>query len=162
VQPALVGGLVMGVMSALPLINTLNVCCCLWVVSGGLVATYVLQQNQSTPMSAGQGAVVGLLAGLVGAVIVTVISIPISFLVAPVERALADRVLAMSGNLPPELRQMLESYGEPRTDVGLVGQFLLRAVGFFIMLMVGAVFSTLGGLLGVALFTSRPAPAQTE
>ena len=151
----------MGVMSALPLINTLNLCCCLWVVSGGLVATYILQQNQSTPLSAGQGAIVGLLAGLAGALIMTVISIPIGFLIAPVERALADRVLAMAGNLPPELRQMLESYGEPRTDVGLVCQFLLRIVGFIIMLVVGAVFSTLGGLLGVALFASRPAPAPT-
>ena len=40
-QPALAGGLVMGVLSALPLISALNACCCLWVVSGGLVAAYV-------------------------------------------------------------------------------------------------------------------------
>ena len=35
-QPALVGGLVMGVLSALPLVNLGNLCCCFWVVSGGL------------------------------------------------------------------------------------------------------------------------------
>ena len=35
------GGLVMGVLSALPLVGPFgNACCCLWVVSGGLVAAY--------------------------------------------------------------------------------------------------------------------------
>ena len=38
VQPALYGGLVMGVLSALPLISAGNFCCCMWVISGGLVA----------------------------------------------------------------------------------------------------------------------------
>ena len=58
----------MGVLSALPLINAGNVCCCLWVVSGGVVAAYVLQQNQTAPITPGDGALVGLLAGLIGAV----------------------------------------------------------------------------------------------
>ena len=33
-QPALFGGLFIGVLSALPLINIGN-CCCLWVIGGG-------------------------------------------------------------------------------------------------------------------------------
>jgi hypothetical protein len=37
-QPALIGGLVTGVLSALPFVNILNACCCLWVVTGGVVA----------------------------------------------------------------------------------------------------------------------------
>ena len=68
-QPALIGGVVMGVLSALPIITAGNVCCCLWVVSGGVVAAYLLQQNQTTPITPGDGALVGLLAGLVGALV---------------------------------------------------------------------------------------------
>ena len=34
-QPALYGGLFIGVLSALPLINIGN-CCCLWVIGGGV------------------------------------------------------------------------------------------------------------------------------
>ena len=152
----------MGVMSALPLVNTLNVCCCLWVVSGGLVAAYVLQQNQSAPITAGDGALVGFLAGITGALVMFIVSIPISFLVAPMERAIVQRALSMSGNMPPELRQFFESYGEPRTDLGLVGQFVIRLVGLFIFLIVGAVFSTLGGLLGSALFRKTAPPATVD
>lgn len=148
----------MGVLSALPLINTLNVCCCLWVVSGGLVAAYVFQQNQSAPMSVGDGALVGFLAGITGAAVLFVVSIPINYLVAPMERALVQRVLSMSGNMPPEMRQLLENLGEPRTDIGFLGQLVVRFVGFFFIVVVGAVFSTLGGLLGAALFRRSPPP----
>ena len=40
----------MGVLSALPLVAAGNLCCCLWVVSGGAIAAYLLQQNQSAPL----------------------------------------------------------------------------------------------------------------
>ena len=65
-QPALVGGVIMGVLSALPFVAGGNLCCCLWVVSGGAIAAYLFQQNQSTPIATGDGALVGLLAGLIG------------------------------------------------------------------------------------------------
>ena len=107
-QPALYGGLVMGVLSSLPLISAGNVCCCLWVVGGGLVAAYVLQQRQATPITPADGALVGLLAGIFGAFVGLLISIPISFLVAPMERQIVQRVLENSGNMPPEFREMME------------------------------------------------------
>ncbi len=46
-QPALLGGLVLGVLSALPIVSIGNVCCCLWVISGGVLAAYLLQRNQA-------------------------------------------------------------------------------------------------------------------
>src|SRR5260221_7220493 len=85
-QPYLVGGLVIGVLSALPIISAGNLCCCLWIVSGGMVAAYLLQQNQAAPITPGDGAWVGLLAGLVGAFVHLVLSIPITLLVAPLQR----------------------------------------------------------------------------
>lgn len=142
----------MGVLSALPLVNTLNVCCCLWVVTGGVIAAYFLQQNQSSPVSAGDGAIVGFLAGLVGSLVMFLLSIPIGMLIAPFERQMVERALSMSTNLPPELRGVLESYGEPRTDLGFIGQAILRIIAAFIFLIIGSIFSTIGGLLGAAIF----------
>jgi hypothetical protein len=146
----------MGVLSALPLINTLNLCCCLWVVSGGVVAAYVFQQNQAVPMTAGEGALCGFLAGIAGAIIMFILSIPIGLIVAPMERAMVQRALGMSGGMPPELRRLLESYSESRTEIGVIGQVMVRLFGLFVFLMVGVVFSTLGGLLGTALFRKTP------
>jgi hypothetical protein len=160
-QPALIGGLVMGVLSALPLINTGNLCCCLWVVSGGAVAAYMLQQNQTQPITPGDGALVGLFAGLIGAGVYFVVSIPISMLLEPMQRAMVQRTLEMSGNMPPAVRQMLEQYAEPRTAIGFMGRAFFRLVGFVFMLFIGAIFSTLGGLLGAAIF-KKSAPPQPQ
>jgi hypothetical protein len=149
-QPALIGGAVMGVLSALPLIAAGNACCCLWVVSGGLVAAYVLQQNQSAPITPGDGALVGLLAGLTGTVIYAVLSIPISIMLAPLEQVVLQRLAETAGTMPPQFR-------------GYVGGFVGRSIGLVfgivVMFFAGSLFSTLGGLLGAALFARRPPSA---
>ena len=68
-QATLIGGLVVGVLSALPVVSAGNLCCCAWVVAGGMVAVYLAQQGQSAPLSRGEAAQLGCLAGLTGAVI---------------------------------------------------------------------------------------------
>ena len=37
---------VLGVLSALPIVNIGNACCCLWVIAGGVAAAYLLQNNR--------------------------------------------------------------------------------------------------------------------
>jgi hypothetical protein len=142
-QPALIGGAVMGALSALPLISAGNVCCCLWIVSGGAVAAYVLQQNHETTVTPGDGALAGLLAGIVGAFIYLVLSIPITILMAPMERVMMERILRNAGSVPPEFRNYVG------TNIGTAFRV---AVGFLFMLVCGCIFSTLGGLLGAVLF----------
>jgi hypothetical protein len=143
----------MGVLSALPLIAAGNLCCCLWVVSGGLVAAYVFQKNQPTPMTQGDGALVGLLAGVAGALVYLVISIPIAFLVAPMEREVLQRLMESSGRMPPEFRAFVSSGAAH--GAGLV-------IGFVVMLVLGAIFSTIGGLVGSVLFRKSAPPAATD
>src|SRR5436309_14079254 len=96
----------MGVLSALPLVGPFgNACCCLWVVSGGLVAAYFLQQNHVMPITPADGALVGLLAGLIGAGVHVAVSIPLDVLLGPMERAMALRFVE---NLPPDIRDVFE------------------------------------------------------
>lgn len=150
-QPAIFGGLVMGVLSALPIVSAGNLCCCLWVVSGGIVAAYILQQNQPTPITQGDGAFVGLLAGICGAFVYLVISIPITLLIAPMERLAMQRLVELGGGMPPEFREYVGRY---------VGGGLRLVFGFMIMLCLGAIFSTIGGLVGAIIFR-KPLPPGT-
>ncbi len=147
-QPALVGGLVMGVLSALPIISAGNICCCLWIVSGGLVAAYLLQQNSPTPITQSDGAITGLLAGLAGAGVYLVVSIPITLLVAPLQHQVLQRLMDRANNMPPEFREYMSGY---------VGGVIGLLFGFVFMLIMGAIFSTIGGLLG-AVFFRKPVP----
>ena len=83
----------MGVLSALPIISVGNTCCCLWVVGGGFVAAYLQQQMQDVPISPADGALIGLLAGLAGAVVYLIISVPIDLVLGPLEREMMRRIV---------------------------------------------------------------------
>ena len=147
-QPALFGGLVMGLLSGLPFISAGNCICCLWVILGGAVGSYVLQQRRETPITAADGAVVGLLSGVIGSVVYLLVSIPITLLMAPFQQQMFERVID-SGELPPEVEQFLSS--------GFTG-FLALIWGFFAMLAAGIVFATIGGVIGALIF-KKPQPA---
>lgn len=153
-QPALLGGLVIGVLSALPVISMGNCLCCLWVILGGLVATYMLQQGQSTAVDLADGALVGVFAGLIGAVVGTALSIPIQWVMGSMGSDTLQRVLDQGGgDMPPEARAVLEQLG--RTGVGGALMF----AGFLLSLVINAIFGALGGMLGTAIFApSVPLP----
>ena len=151
----------MGVLSSLPLVSAGNVCCCLWVIGGGVLAAYLFQQNQAAPITPGDGALVGLLAGLIGAVVQAIVSVPINFLIGPMERAMVQRFVDMAGNMPPELRDMFDRYGNP--DAPAAAFFIVaKMFALMVWLCIGAVFSTLGGLLGALIFKKNLPPGTID
>ena len=156
-QPAIIGGLVVGVLSALPIVYLGN-CCCLWILSGGAVAAYVLQSNQSEPITPGDGALAGLLAGLTGAVIHFVLSIPIDILVGPWEQKFGMRLIEMTNN--PQMRDMVTRSMEESAQGGIAFLIVRRFGVLLLMLFIGGAFSTIGGLLGAMIFKKQPTPAQ--
>jgi hypothetical protein len=150
-QPALLGGVAIGVLSALPVIQLAN-CCCAWILFGGALSAYLMQQNYPQPIQTGDGAIVGLLAGVVGAFVWAIVSVPIGFALAPLESELAGRMMRDAGDMAPELRGFLENVaGRPVIGIGLI-------IGFFIMLCVCSVFGMLGGLFGALMFRKNQTP----
>jgi hypothetical protein len=161
-RAALIGGAVTGVLSALPLIYLGNLCCCLWVISGGVVAAFVLQQDQTGPITPADGALAGLLAGLAGACVHLVLAIPIDIVMAPMERAMAQRFFDMAGNMSPEMCDMFDRMSGSNIEMSIGIILIRRVVGFMFMLFIGAIFSTLGGLLGAVLFRKQAPPAPID
>jgi hypothetical protein len=151
-QPAFYGGLLIGVLSALPIVSAGNCCCCLWVVAGGMLAVYLRQQNSPFAVTSAEGALVGLLAGVIGAVVGVLISIPIDAMMGPFSRQLIERIINAQPDLPPEMRDAIE-----RTTAGGRGAAGL-AIKLLFMLITGTVFGMLGGLLGVAVFKKDAPP----
>jgi hypothetical protein len=151
-QPALLGGAVLGVLSALPFVNVAN-CCCIWVITGGVVAAWLMQQHHPLPVTAGDGATVGLLAGLFGAVVWAVLYLPIHAVTGSMQQRMIGRALSNAAELPPAVQQALE-----QAERG-GGSVVFLMIGFVFMLFVSAIFSTLGGLVGAMLF-QKTAPPQ--
>ena len=147
-QPILFGGLFIGVLSGLPIISIGN-CCCLWIISGGVLTAYLQQRDRSEPLALGEGALGGLLAGIAGAFVYLAVYIPISIVTAPLQRGAIEFMIDSGADMPPEVLEIIESFGSEGILVG-------AALGFAFMLIAGMIFSSLGGLFGALLF--RPSP----
>ena len=100
-QAALLAGIIFGALSAIPLVQLLNLCCCLWVVIGGAVAARTLiNRSPVFPVTSGEGALVGLLSGAIMSVIYLVVGIPLGLLA--------------SGSIVPLIEKFTESMNDPR------------------------------------------------
>ena len=152
IQPVVLAGLTLGVLSSLPIVSAGNCCCGLWFVSAGILAAWLMQQNQPLPMTLGDGALAGLGTGVVGTGVWAILYVPIHSVAGVWQRQLAERMIDSSADLPPNLRELFEStQGSGGLLIGLI-------FGFFFMLVVGVAFSTLGGLLGALLFRKDTPP----
>ncbi|MGE5813287.1 MAG: hypothetical protein ACM36C_02265 [Acidobacteriota bacterium] len=155
VQPAVLGGVFMGVLSALPFVSYANACCCLWIVVGGVLAAWLLQQNSPYAITTSDGAVVGLLSGVFGALI----GVVITALMAPFQRQLDlymfSRITQAMGDVPPFVEQVIEQ----RRSMPAVTVLSVIASLIF-SLIINPIFAMLGGLLGAVLFKKgAPPPA---
>jgi hypothetical protein len=147
-QAPLLGGLFIGVLSALPVVNC---CCCLWIVCGGVLAAYLDQQNDPRPITAGRGAWNGFLAGVIGAVVWLAVSMALDVVLAPMRERLASELIRVARDLPPDARAALESIGAS-SSAGYIFNFI-------VLLCAGGILSTLGGILGAAFFRNDVPPA---
>ena len=131
-KPALLGGLITGILSVIPFVSS---CCCIWAALGGLLATFLYIRSAPIPVSTGEGAVVGLLSGVVGSVIYIIIGLPLALVLgtgAQVEEAFRRSGVAV-----------------PVTGVALV---ILSALMVVCLLVV---FGVIGGLIAVPIFGKR-------
>jgi hypothetical protein len=146
-KPALIGGVLLGLLSVIPFVNSLNACCCLWAILGGMLASYLYVKNSPIPARPGDGAMLGALAGAIGAVISLILGIPISYAMGPTMRNMFLGILENVDRQQAELmRRQLEAAGD--SIVPVIINSLILAVLLF-------VFSVIGGLLGTALFEKR-------
>ena len=152
-QPAFWGGLFIGVLSALPIVQVGNCCCCLWIVTGGVLAAYLRQQQTPYAIQASEGALVGLMAGVFGGVLTVIISIPMHAITGPMQQRMLDWVLSANPDLPGEFRDAIQ---RASGDAALNPLSLAFSLVYY--LVVGMVFGMLGGLLGAAVFKKNAPP----
>jgi hypothetical protein len=152
-QPALIGGIILGLLSAIPFVNLGNCFCCLWVVLGGAIAARILIKRSPLPITTGEGAIVGALAGVVGAVVSLVIGLPLSLLLPDLQIMMLNWFANMTNdpNVREQIRQAIE-----QSETQDIGQRFISGIFFwFIGAFFTIAFATLGGIIGVAMFEKR-------
>src|SRR5262249_44672417 len=156
IAPALIGGITLGLLSAIPGLNLGNACCCLWVLLGGAIAAKMLiNRSPVYPVQSGDGAVVGLLAGAVGSVVNLLIGIPLQLLFGQaIMLSFLEWMRNLTGqdpNATAQIDQAIRMYQNRPFAEALVQSLIYWLIGAVITMGFGA----LGGLLGVAFFEKR-------
>lgn len=130
-KPALLGGLIVGLLSAIPFVNY---CCCIWAIGGGALACFLYIKESPVPVRPGDGAMVGALAGVFGAVIYFIIGVPVAYFISGAA--------------------MEETFARMNVQIPFTGLLLFVVSG-----LIGGLFllvlSVLGGLIAVPIFEKR-------
>jgi hypothetical protein len=153
-KPALIGGLISGILSAIPIINLLNTCLCLWAWVGGAVAAKLLIDRTPRIVTSKDGAKIGLFSGLLASAIVLLIAMPLTLW--QMGQSLQGVPAFMSSS--PEAQQLLERIQNDAT-FKILFSFVIAFINSVFILG----FTVLGGVVGVALFEKRknqPPPPQ--
>lgn len=160
-QPALIGGIALGVASAIPKLGYVNCACCALVIGGGFLAAYLYLRNApSTPEAPyGAGAVLGLLTGAIGAVVTKILSRIFEWLFPSSQLDLAQLEEELSrSEVPPEVQDKILDF----ISTIISGGFVIVLISFLILLIVFTIFALIGSLIGVAVLHKKPAPTPSS
>ena len=148
-KPSLLGGLALAVLSALPLISAGNILCCLWAQAGGGLSVWLLNKQRPGGLNYSDGALGGVLSGLIGAIITTVISIPIQMLVFTPETIAEMRAQFEKSELPPAWLDAMTRFMAPGFDLGRTLIILL------VYMIAFGLFAMIGGILMTAIIGKK-------
>jgi hypothetical protein len=136
-MPALIGGAVVGILSAIfsaiP-IPFVGFCCCLWAIGGGVLAVMLYVKKSPTPVSIGEGAILGAMAGGIGGAIYFVLATIIGLVIG-------------AAAYEAQMRQ----YGGSVPVSGLVLVILGALIGAICLVAL----ATIGGVIGIPIFEKR-------
>ena len=148
-RPALIGGALIGIISAIPVINWINCFCCAGVIIGGILAVHLYNKNLAgLELTSSDGVTLGLMAGASGALISTVLT---SMITGGVKRQI-NRVLEYSSEMPPEVEDALLRVQE------MGGEMFFVIIGLIFSLVIFSIFGIIGGLIAVSVFKKKQLP----
>jgi len=153
-KPALIGGVLLGILSVVPVISLGNCLCCAWVIGGGVLSSYLYVKGSPVGVTLGRGVALGMLTGAIGALVDTVFSIPLQLLLSRLGMGASQEIQQMMEQIPqfpPELKRAVLSVLAGGKGIS----FLVVVVGALFKLAIYSVVAMIGGALGVAIFEKR-------
>jgi hypothetical protein len=148
-RPALIGGALIGIISAIPVLSLVNCFCCAGVIIGGILAVHLYHKNLGgLELTSSDGATLGLMAGASGALISTVLAAMMS---GGVKHQI-DKILEYSSEMPPEVEDALIRIQE------MGGDLFFTIAGLVFSLIIFSIFGIIGGLIAVSILKKKQLP----
>lgn len=148
------GALVIGILGT-SYLNFINFVCCLGVFIGSIVAVQQYTVLETPVIEAGDGAILGALAGVGGAVLGALFNLVLRPLGLDASSVMQESMMSMMGEMQgqqgmsPEMMQQYQQGGG-------IGGFLM---GLAFSLVIYAIIGAIGGALGTAIFGEDEQPS---
>ncbi len=149
-MPALYGGIIMGVISTVPVLSLVNCLCCAGVMFGGFMAVFFYMKEMlpgMAPLTSSDGLQLGALAGVFGGIIASLLTVIVLKVIGNVN---GQMILSMMEVMRD--RMPAENWDEMQADV------LATELSVFKMIMgliIDVIFGLLGGLIGYSILKPK-------
>jgi len=153
-----IGAVVTGVLST-SYLSFINTVCCLGVIIGGIVAVQQFTSRTGRAIESGDGAVIGALAGVGGAVLGAFFDAalrPFNLDSTSISQGMMEQWMQnMEGQqgMSPEMMQQFQ---------GGDGGIMMFVVGLGFSVVLYAIFGAIGGALGTAFFGEETGPSPDD
>ena len=155
--PVLYGTVVMTLIAVFPLLNMINLLCCAGIIAGGFAGVYSYNkqlQNAGIPLTHKDGGMIGILSGILSAVLVTGFGLIISLFsdsnpILEVMKAFDE----MNIQTPPEVAQYVEKFSEEYNQYGFSPS--ITVISFISNIILYPLFGAIGALLAVNIFNKK-------
>lgn len=153
-RSAVIGGVVIGLLSGIPYVRLGNVICCLWVILGGAFAAYLYIKKSPTPVNAGEGALIGAIAGAIGMVVEIIVGLPLTILTGYPELKF---LVGLMERVDPAKAEAYRLQIENLTSFSFSEQLFYSVFSWrtLLSLLLTVIFALIGGLIAVPLFEKR-------
>ena len=104
IKGVLAGGIVGGLLSAIPFVNWGNCLCCLWIILAGAIASTVHVKSSTEGVSKTDGTITGLISAVPMVALYVIVGLPLNLLLGPAnsfgkkdrETAYLSRLISLS------------------------------------------------------------------
>ena len=150
--PALIGGVIAGILSGIPIVNCL---CCLWIIGGGILAAYFLAKESPIVLTAGDGAIVGIFTGIIAAFVEIIVDIPFRAVNEKIIQGMMDRFSQYYEEIPSGWESWMEGGN-------FEGSVIWSFLGLVVSIVIFSALGALGGIIGISIFGKKKAVQKAE
>lgn len=136
---SLIVGVLTALLSSIPLVSAVNCLLCGWFWMGGIFGVWLYRNLTKETLTTGKAVVMGLVAGLIAAVLTTVLGLIFSGNTVPIT--------------PEQMQQLEEAMGESAKI--FEDPTTLTLIGAAISLVLYPIFTAIGGAIGAAIFKPK-------